>query len=158
MSTISWNKKIQQLKPLGVLQAIEESESLESHWWCWDVTMQIFLLQFANQIFLLQFANMQIFLLQFANGMCVKNNTIIYIARASNGNEHDLYYCLLPRCEALRTCRSGFRSQQNVVKMRGNACSRCIYYGGILHAHPVRGEITQSTQHHRRGCNKTQSE
>jgi len=45
------------------------------------------------------------------NGMCVKNNTIIYGARASNSKrdcEHDLYCCLLPRCEALRTCRSGF--------------------------------------------------
>ena len=44
------------------------------------------------------------------NGMCVKNNTIIYVARASNSKrdcEHDLY-CCLPRCEALRTCRSGF--------------------------------------------------
>ena len=49
------------------------------------------------------------------NGMCVKNNTIIYAARASNNKRdcgHDLYCCLLPRCEALRTCRSGFRSQQ----------------------------------------------
>ena len=45
------------------------------------------------------------------NRMCVKNNTIIYVARASNSKrecEHDLYCCLLPRCEALRTCRSGF--------------------------------------------------
>ena len=45
------------------------------------------------------------------NGMCVKNNTIIYVARASNSTrdcEHDLYCCLLPRCEALRTCRSRF--------------------------------------------------
>jgi len=45
------------------------------------------------------------------NGMCVNNNTIIYVARASNNKrdcEHDLYCCLLPRCEALRTCRSGF--------------------------------------------------
>jgi len=45
------------------------------------------------------------------NGMCVKNNTIIYVARASNSKrdcEHDLYCCMLPRCEALRTCRSGF--------------------------------------------------
>ena len=43
--------------------------------------------------------------------MCVKNKTIIYVARASNSKrdcEHDLYCCLLPRCEALRTCRSGF--------------------------------------------------
>ena len=45
------------------------------------------------------------------NGICVKNNTIIYVARASNSKidcEHDLYCCLLPRCEALRTYRSGF--------------------------------------------------
>jgi len=45
------------------------------------------------------------------NWTCVKNNTIIYIARANNSKrdcEHDLYCFLLPRCEALRTCRSGF--------------------------------------------------
>ena len=57
-----------------------------------------------------------------ANGMCVKNNTntIIYVARyyicsASNSKrncKHDLYCCLLPQCEALRRCRSDFRSQQ----------------------------------------------
>jgi len=48
------------------------------------------------------------------NGMCMKNNTIVYVARASNSErdcEHDLYCCLLPRCEALRT--QDFRSQQN---------------------------------------------
>jgi len=45
------------------------------------------------------------------NGMCVKNNTIIYVVRASNSKrdcEHDLYCCLLPWCEALRKCRLGF--------------------------------------------------
>ena len=45
------------------------------------------------------------------NGIWVKNNTMIYVARASNSKrdcEDDLYGCLLPRCEALRTCRSGF--------------------------------------------------
>ena len=45
------------------------------------------------------------------NGMCVKNNTIIYVVRASNSKrdcEHDLYCCLLPWCEALRICRFGF--------------------------------------------------
>ena len=43
--------------------------------------------------------------------MCVKNNTIVYVARASNSKrdcEHDLCCCLLPRCEALCTCRSAF--------------------------------------------------
>jgi len=43
--------------------------------------------------------------------MYVKNNTIIYVEWASNSKrdcEHDLCCCLLPRCEALRTCRSVF--------------------------------------------------
>ena len=41
----------------------------------------------------------------------MKNNTIIYVARASNSKrdcENDLYCCLLPRCEAFGTCRLGF--------------------------------------------------
>ena len=45
------------------------------------------------------------------NEMCVKNITIIFVARASNSKkdcEHDLYCCLLPQCEVLRTCRSEF--------------------------------------------------
>jgi len=45
------------------------------------------------------------------NGMCVQNNTIMYVARTSNNRvilSGDLYCCLLLRCEALRTCRSGF--------------------------------------------------
>jgi len=40
-----------------------------------------------------------------------KNNTHIYLARISNNSviaARDLYCCLLPQCEALRTCRSGF--------------------------------------------------
>jgi len=47
--------------------------------------------------------------------MCAKNNTRIYVARTSNNRvimACDLYCCLLPQCEALRTCRLGFRSQQ----------------------------------------------
>jgi len=36
------------------------------------------------------------------------------------------------------------------------ACSGYICYGVILHAHLVRGE-SQSTQHHRRGCNNMNS-
>ena len=45
------------------------------------------------------------------NGMCVKNNTIIYVVGESNIKkdcERDLYCCLLPRCEALCICRWGF--------------------------------------------------
>jgi len=43
--------------------------------------------------------------------MCVKNNTIMYVALTSNNrviSSGDFYCCLLPRCEALRICRSGF--------------------------------------------------
>jgi len=45
------------------------------------------------------------------NRVSAKNNALIYVARTSNDRAiaaHDLYYCLLPQCEALRTCRSGF--------------------------------------------------
>jgi len=45
------------------------------------------------------------------NGMCAKNNTRTYVARTTNNRviaAHDLYCCLLPQCEALRTCYSGF--------------------------------------------------
>jgi len=45
------------------------------------------------------------------NEMCAKNNTHIYVVRTSNNRviaAHDLYCCLLPQCDALRTCRSGF--------------------------------------------------
>jgi len=48
--------------------------------------------------------------------MCAKNKTIIYVARTSNNRVislGDLYCCLLPQCEALHICRSGFWSQQN---------------------------------------------
>ena len=45
------------------------------------------------------------------NGMCAKNNTHVYEARTSNNRvimACDPYCYLLPQCEALRTCRSGF--------------------------------------------------
>jgi len=45
------------------------------------------------------------------NGKCVKNNTIMYVARTSNNrviSSGDLYCCLLPWCKALRTCCSEF--------------------------------------------------
>jgi len=46
----------------------------------------------------------------------------IYVARTSNNRviaAHDLYCCLLPQCEALRTCLSGFLIATNgaVTKM-----------------------------------------
>jgi len=45
------------------------------------------------------------------NGMCVKNNTIYMSREQAIIREiatHDPYCCLLPRCQALRTCRSRF--------------------------------------------------
>jgi len=73
------------------------------------------------------------------NRMCMKNNTIIYVVQASNSKrdcEHDLYCCLLPWCEALHTCRSGFPiatkwcCDQDVKVVPGSAftqrtCDRC---------------------------------
>ena len=43
--------------------------------------------------------------------MWVKNNTHLYVERTSNNRvimACDLYRCLLPQCEALHTCCSGF--------------------------------------------------
>jgi len=34
------------------------------------------------------------------------------------------------------------------------ACSRHVFYGVVLHAHPVRGESCISAQRQRRGCNR----
>jgi len=54
-----------------------------------------------------------------------KNNTIMCVARASNSKrdcEHDLYCCLLPRCEALRTCRSRFPIATLSLKLRKPNC------------------------------------
>ena len=49
---------------------------------------------------------------QFATiGMCVKNNTHKCVVRTSDNrviSSGVLCFCLLPQCEALRTCRSGF--------------------------------------------------
>jgi len=45
------------------------------------------------------------------NGMCTNNNTHIYVAQRSNNRviaAHYLYCFLLPQCEALRNCCSGF--------------------------------------------------
>jgi len=49
------------------------------------------------------------------NGMCAKNNTLIYVARTSNNRviaACDLYCCLLPQCGALSA-----RNRANTVNM-----------------------------------------
>ena len=64
------------------------------------------------------------------NGMSVKNNPIMYVAWTSNNRvilSGDLYCYLLPRCEALRTCRSGFPiatpANNCITKMQNNICN-----------------------------------
>jgi len=44
------------------------------------------------------------------DGMCTKNKNICVVRTTNNTVilSGDLYCCLLPRCEALHTCRSGF--------------------------------------------------
>jgi len=42
----------------------------------------------------------------------------VYVARTSNNRviaAHELYCCLLPQCEALRSCRSGFSDRINIM-------------------------------------------
>jgi len=44
--------------------------------------------------------------------------SLIYVVRTSNNRViavHELYCCLLPRCEALHTCRSGFSDHNKMV-------------------------------------------
>jgi len=60
--------------------------------------------------------------------MCAKNYTNIYVARTSNNRviaAHDFYYCLLPQCEALRTCRSGFPIA-TISKSLLNQTDKCV--------------------------------
>ena len=59
------------------------------------------------------------------NGMCAKNNTHIYVARTSNNRviaACELYCCLLPQCEALRTCRSGYPIATPSTRSRRISC------------------------------------
>ena len=62
-----------------------------------------------------------------ANGMCGKNNTHIYVARTSNNrviSSGDC--CLVPQCEALRTCRSGFPIATAPTADARNDTLRCV--------------------------------
>ena len=59
-------------------------------------------------------------------GMCAKSNTQIYVTWTSNNgviSSGDLYYCLLPQCEALRMCRSSFfyHNTRNIVSCLSHA-------------------------------------
>ena len=71
------------------------------------------------------------------NEMCAKNNNIYRWRKQTIVREiarHDLYYCcLLPQCEALRICRSGFRSQQNGAVTRMWRSSQKEYAISAVH-------------------------
>jgi len=59
------------------------------------------------------------------NGMCTKNNTHIYVARTSNNrviSSGDLYCCLLPQCEALRTCPVGPADHNSIKYVKVKSC------------------------------------
>jgi len=52
------------------------------------------------------------------------STVFIYVARTRNNiviSSGDLYCCLLPQCEALRTCRSGFAITTEVDTRIGEA-------------------------------------
>ena len=53
----------------------------------------------------------------------------IYLARTNNNiviTVHELYCCLLAKCEALRTCRSGFSDRNTrLVRMKGSMQKKC---------------------------------
>ena len=55
-----------------------------------------------------------------ANGLWAKSNTQIYVVQTNNDRvilSGDLYCCLLPYCEALRTCHSSIfdRNVRNII-------------------------------------------
>ena len=59
----------------------------------------------------------------------------MYVARTSNNrviSSGDLYWCLLPRCEALRTCRSGFPIATALKHLQA-----LMDGGGISVCHPL---------------------
>ena len=69
--------------------------------------------------------------------MCAKSNTQIYVTWTSNNrviSSGDLYYCLLPQCEALRTCVRAFWSQHKKYTSLSVAC--------LIHENGQRGTCT----------------
>jgi len=64
----------------------------------------------------------------------------IYVEQTSNNRviaTHDLYCCLLPQFEALRTCRSGFSDRNSSSSLRGHSLSK--YKGHVLFGAIVAG-------------------
>jgi len=60
--------------------------------------------------------------------MCAKDSTHMYVARTSNNKvimTCELYCCLLPQCEALLTCRSGFPIATVVKQHRNSDGHKC---------------------------------
>jgi len=68
--------------------------------------------------------------------MCVENNTHLYLVRTSNNrviSSGYLYNCMLPQCEALRTCRSSFpiATQEIEPTSLSFACPSPVTAGGF---------------------------
>ena len=78
------------------------------------------------------------------NGMCTKNNTHTYCMWHEQAIRMimacDLYCCLLPQCEALRTCCSGFPIATLAVSAtsigQGQFCLSDKPHKSIKHPHP----------------------
>ena len=104
-------------------------------------------------------------------GCAWRTSPYIYVARTSNNRvimacEH--YCCLLPKCEALCTCRLDFRSQQNgaVTRMwrscrvqpshkeRAIGAVRCKIEGMLLQ--PLRRRCVKCVIHHERDVREEQ--
>ena len=68
------------------------------------------------------------------NRTCAKNNTHIYVARTSNIRVIivcELYCCLLPQWEALRTCRSGFSNYNRIMTAKHFSFWHCVLHVAI---------------------------
>jgi len=72
------------------------------HWWYLSLIVRVYCNLSGGVALIVWFTT---------NGMCAKNKNMYAWSKQGIIREiatHDLYCCLLPRCEALPTCRSGF--------------------------------------------------
>ena len=77
----------------------------------------------------------------------------IYVARTSNNRViavHDPYCCLLPQCEALRTCHSGFPI---ATLPRTSATSDKDHLRQLPHRQPLSRTTPFRENYHRGNCN-----
>ena len=78
------------------------------------------------------------------NGMCAKNNNIYAWREQAIIRDiatHDLCCCLLPQCEALRTCRSGFPIATLDWSRLGSAAAQLSEAAGNMEVFRVLGVL-----------------